>query len=107
MSLKQGLRILDFLASQGEGAGLVAIADALSLPRSSCHRLLTELVTGGYVRQLVDHSRYILTMRVTSEGLEFLSLTVIADIAPPIIERVAARTGESARQPPVDGMAIR
>lgn len=31
MSLKNGLRVLDFLASQGEGAGLVAIADALSL----------------------------------------------------------------------------
>jgi len=44
MSLKNGLRILDWLASQGEGAGLVAIADALSLPRSTCHRLLTDLV---------------------------------------------------------------
>ncbi|NML30082.1 IclR family transcriptional regulator [Paraburkholderia antibiotica] len=106
MSLKNGLRILDFLASQGEGAGLVAIADALSLPRSTCHRLLADLVDGGYVRQLVDHSRYILTMRMTSNGLEFLSLTGIADIAQPIIERVAAQTGELARLSLVDGEAI-
>src|SRR3954447_6276512 len=106
MSLKNGLRILDLLASQGEGAGLVAIADALSLPRSTCHRLLAELVESGYVRQLIDHSRYILTMRMTSNGLEFLSLTGIADIAQPIIERVAAQTGELARLSLVDGEAI-
>jgi len=106
MSLKNGLRILDFLASQGEGAGLLAIADALGLPRSTCHRLLVDLVECGYVRQLVEHGRYILTMRMTSNGLEFLSLTGIADIAQPIIERVAARTGELARMSLVDGEAI-
>lgn len=106
MSLKNGLRILDLLASQGEGVGLVAIADALSLPRSTCHRLLAELVESGYVRQLTDHSRYILTMRMTSNGLEFLSLTGISDIAQPIIERVAAQTGELARLSLVDGEAI-
>ncbi|WP_061958426.1 IclR family transcriptional regulator [Cupriavidus pauculus] len=106
MSLKAGLRILDFLASQGEGAGLVAIAEALGLPRSTCHRVLHELVEAGYVRQLVDHSRYILTMRMTSNGLEFLSLTGIADIAQPIIERIAARTGELARLSLVDGESI-
>ena len=106
MSLKNGLRVLDFLASQGEGAGLVEIADALGVPRSSCHRVLTELVESGYVRQLTEHSRYILTMRMTSNGLEFLSLTGIADIAQPIIERVAAQTGELARLSLVDGDAI-
>ncbi|SAK72185.1 IclR family transcriptional regulator [Caballeronia pedi] len=106
MSLKNGLRMLDFLASQGEGAGLVEIADALGIPRSSCHRVLAELVESGYVRQLTDHSRYILTMRMTSNGLEFLSLTGLADIAQPIIERVAARTGELARLSLVDGEAI-
>ncbi|KND61046.1 Transcriptional regulator, IclR family [Candidatus Burkholderia verschuerenii] len=106
MSLKNGLRILDFLASQGEGVGLLAIADALGLPRGTCHRVLAELVEGGYVRQLHDHGRYILTMRMTSNGLEFLSLTGIADIAQPIIERIAARTGELARLSLVDGDAI-
>jgi IclR family acetate operon transcriptional repressor len=106
MSLKTGLRVLDFLTSQGEGAGLVSIADALDLPRGTCHRVLSELVDAGYVRQLADHSRYILTMRMTSNGLEFLSLTGIADIAQPIIERIAAETGELARLSLVDGDAI-
>jgi DNA-binding IclR family transcriptional regulator len=106
MSLKAGLGILDFLKSQGEGAGLVSIADALNLPRSTCHRVLSELVDAGYVRQIVDHSRYILTMRMTSNGLEFLSLTGIADIAQPIIERIAGETGELARLSLVDGDAI-
>jgi len=56
------------------------------MSRSTCHRLLADLVEGGYVRQLVDHSSYILTMRMTSNGLEFLSLAGIADMAQPIIE---------------------
>lgn len=106
MSLKAGLKILDFLASQGEGAGLVAIAEALDLPRSTCHRVLSELMEGGYVRQLAEYSRYILTMRMTSNGLEFLSLTGIADIAQPIIERIAEQTGELARLSLADGEAI-
>ncbi|QET04573.1 IclR family transcriptional regulator [Cupriavidus pauculus] len=106
MSLKTGLKILDFLASQGEGAGLSVIADALDLPRSTCHRVLGELIEGGYVRHLEDHGRYILSMRMTSNGLEFLSLTGIADIAQPIIERIAAETGELARLSLVDGDAI-
>lgn len=46
MSLKTGLKILNFLTSQGEGAGLVTIAEALNLPRSTCHRVLSELVEG-------------------------------------------------------------
>lgn len=106
MSLKNGLRILDLLASEGEGAGLVAIAETLSLPRSTCHRVLTELIESGYVRQLVDHGRYILTMRMTSNGLEFLSLTGIADIAQPIIERLAAQTAGLVRLSLVDCDAI-
>jgi len=106
MSLKTGLKILDFLASQGEGAALAVIADALEVPRSTCHRVLGELAESGYVRQIPDHSRYILTMRMTSNGLEFLSLTGIADIARPIIERIAAQTGELARLALVDGDAI-
>ncbi|WP_288823829.1 hypothetical protein [uncultured Paraburkholderia sp.] len=43
---------------------------------------------------------------MTSNGLEFLSLTGIADIAQPIIERVAAYTGELARLSLVDGETI-
>lgn len=57
MSLKTGLKILDFLASQGEGAALAVIADALEVPRSTCHRVLGELAESGYVRQIPDHSR--------------------------------------------------
>jgi len=50
--LERALAILEHLATQVEGTPLAMIADDLDIPRSACHRLLTDLKRCGYVRQL-------------------------------------------------------
>jgi IclR family transcriptional regulator, acetate operon repressor len=102
-ALDRGLLILEHLAAHPDGLPLGLIADGLDVPRSACHRLLVELQQRGYVRQGNARGDYVMTTKVASLGLSFLSASGIVDIAQPIIERLAESTGELARLSVVDG----
>lgn len=101
-ALDRGMAILEHLAAQPEGAPLVALADALDLPHSACHRLLADLQRLGYVRQVRSHGDYLLTTKLVSLGLGFLSSAGIVDIAEPLLERLAETSGELVRLAMVD-----
>src|SRR4029079_15498126 len=89
-TLEGSLKILEFLAGHPEGMSLAGIAGDLDMPRSACHRLLTELARCGYVRQTRDHGEYALTTKLAALGLSFLSSSGIVDIAQPLIDRLGA-----------------
>lgn len=101
--IERSLKILELLTGYPEGMGLAGIAQELDLPRSAAHRLLTELARCGYVRQTRDHGEYALTTKLAALGLHFLGSARIVDIAQPLIDRVAAVSGELARLAVVDG----
>lgn len=101
--LERTLGILELLAQQADGLELAAIADRLDIPRSAVHRLLSDLVRCGYVRQMRDHGDYMLTTKLVSMGLSFLSSTGIVDIAQPLLDRLAEISGELVRLSVVDG----
>jgi len=101
-ALDRGLGILEYLAGHADGAPLAAIADELSIPRSACHRLLAELVQRGYVRQVRAHGDYVLTTKVVALGLSFLSIRGTVDVAQPLLDRLAAASGELVRLAVVD-----
>ena len=102
-TLERSFGLLEYLAARPEGANLAAIAKDLALPLSATHRLLTELIRCGYVRQVRDHGIYALTTKMAALGLSFLSKSGIVDIAQPLIDRVADIAGELARLAIVDG----
>lgn len=56
--LERGIKVLELLAGHPEGLALSAVASAGNLPLSATHRLLTELVRVGYVRQLRGQGDY-------------------------------------------------
>ena len=97
------LSILELLAKHADGMALAAIADQLKIPRSAAHRLLTDLVSSGYVRQLREHGDYLLTTKLVSIGLTFLSNSGIVDIGQPLLDRLADISGELVRLSVVDG----
>lgn len=101
-ALDRGLTILEQLAAHPEGLPLGMIAEAIDSPKSACHRLLAELNARGYVRQIRAQGDYVMTTRVASLGLRFLSGSGIVDIAQPLIERLAETSGELARLSVVD-----
>lgn len=101
--LERTLGILELLSQHGEGMELAAIADQLDIPRSAVHRLLAELVRLGYVRQARGHGDYLLSTKLVSMGLSYLSNTGIVDIAQPLLNRLAEVSGELVRLSVVDG----
>lgn len=101
-ALGRGLILLEQLAAHPEGLPLGLLAEASDAPKSACHRLLTELKTRGYVKQVRAEGEYVMTTKVASLGLRFLSGSGIVDIAQPLIERLAESSGELVRLSLVD-----
>ena len=102
IALDRGLSVLEHLTQHPQGLPLTLIASELDIPLSACHRLLTELQRRGYVRQARQQSDYVLTTKVVSLGLGFLSSAGIVDIAEPLLERLAQVSGELVRLSIVD-----
>lgn len=101
--LDRAFRVLEHLAVHPEGVPVSSLAAELDIPLSATHRLLTELIQIGYVRQSPDHGLYQLTIRLVSLGLGYLSSTGVVDIAQPLLEELARETGELVRLAVVDG----
>lgn len=100
--LDRVLAILELLANQTEGLPLHEIAARLDIPRSATHRLLTDLAGHGYVRQDGERGEYRLTAKLVSLAFTYLSGSGVVDLAQPVLDRLAARTGELVRLSLVD-----
>jgi DNA-binding IclR family transcriptional regulator len=101
-ALLRGLAILEHLARYPQGLPITLIASELDLPLSACHRLLAELQARDYVRQARKQGDYVLTTKVVSLGLGFLSSGGIVEIAEPLLEKLARSSGELVRLSIVD-----
>jgi IclR family transcriptional regulator, acetate operon repressor len=92
-SRDRALSIIELLAQHVAGLPLFEIADRLEIPRSATHRLLTDLKETDYVRQEHDGS-YSLTVKLVALGLNYLSSANFNNLVQPILERLAAQTGD-------------
>ena len=101
--LERGIKVLELLAGQPQGMALSAIATATDMPLSATHRLLAELVRVGYVRQMREQGDYVLTIKLVSLGLGFLSASGMVDVAQPSLDALAESARELVRLAIVDG----
>jgi len=104
--LERSFKVLEQLAQHPEGVSLSTLATTVDMPLSAMHRLLTELVRCGYVRQDQSHSKYTLTIKLVSLGLSFLSSSGVVDISQPLLDELAAKSGELVRLAVVDGESL-
>ena len=89
------LGALELLAIQNEPLRLVEIARGLDMPTSSAHVLLQQLIRHDYARAVGQERRY-----VAGPGLALLGTRVraglqIVKVARPVVEELAATTGEN------------
>lgn len=103
LALDRGLSVLEHLAAHPDGLPLAGLAAELDIPLSACHRLLADLTRRGYVRQVRAQGDYLLTTKLASLGLGYLSGAGIVDVAEPLLERLAHTSGELVRLAIVDG----
>ena len=97
------LDILELLAGTPDGLALSAIAGALALPKSVAHRLLAGLAERGFVQQHPDTQHYALTLKLAALGFRHLAATRIEEVCQPVLNRLAADSGELARLAVVAG----
>ncbi len=102
IALDRGLSVIEHLTRYPEGLPISMIASELDIPLSACHRLLADLQRLDYVRQTRAQGDYVLTTKVVSLGLGFLSSGGIVDIAQPLLERLAQASEELVRLSIVD-----
>ncbi len=105
-AVERSLNILELLSSRPEGCPLSTIATATDMPLTAAHRLVTELARCGYVRQARDQGDYILSFKLVSLGLHFLSASGVVDVSQPALDRLADESGELVRLGVVDGEAL-
>ena len=104
--LERGFQVLELLAAHPEGKALSSIAAEAGLPLSATHRLLAELARCGYVRQARNQGDYVLTIKLVSLGLGFLSASGVVDVAQPSLDRLAEESRELVRLAIVDGSEL-
>lgn len=101
--LDRAFAALEQLAAAPAGVALGALADALGVPKSGAHRLLGALAARGYVRQDAVSGRYLLTTRLPALGFRYLAAAGLVDLVQPVLDGLAAATGELVRLGVVDG----
>jgi IclR family acetate operon transcriptional repressor len=105
-ALQRSLWILEELAAHPEGCALSALAKRLAMPLSATHRVLSELCEAGYARQAGEQGHYVLTIKLVSLGLGFLSNSGVIDVAQPLLDQLAQTSGELVRLAVLDGEAL-
>lgn len=93
-SAERIFKILEMLADHGE-MGLMEISAALSLHKSTVHRLLTSLIFMGYARQDEATQKYMLSYKLVSMAGKILGRTDILRAARPYLERLSDISGET------------
>lgn len=101
--LDRAVAVLELLTSAPDGLPLGAIAEGAGLPKSGAHRLCADLVRLGLVRQQAEGERYVLSMAMLSMAFQHLARTGVVDVAQPVLDELAATTGELVRLGIVDG----
>lgn len=104
--LEKALAIVELLVDHPGGLPVSAIAARTEQPVSGVHRTLHELIRLGYVRQLQGGGDYALSIKLPALGLGFLGRAGVTDVAQPILDRLAAQSGELARLSVTDGARL-
>jgi IclR family transcriptional regulator, acetate operon repressor len=101
--LARSLELLELLVPEPDGLSVTTISQHSTLPKSVVHRTLAGLVELGFVEQDALSQRYRLTLKLASLGIRHLAATGIAEVTRPILNEVAAATGEFVRLAVVEG----
>jgi IclR family KDG regulon transcriptional repressor len=89
------LRLLEVFRPGERDLSLTEIADRLSLPKSSVHRLLDALIEHDFIERDSASRRYRLGLRVFEIGSTAIHERGLHGAAHPIVERLAVSTNET------------
>lgn len=91
------LDMLDLLADYPTGLPVSEIARRLNASKSETFRVLTVMMKRDFVSQDRETQRYRLSVRTAALALRFFGSSGLIEVCQPILDRLAARTGELVR----------
>lgn len=94
-ALSRGLELLRCFRKEDRGLGNQELADRVGLPKSTVSRLTYTLAAMGYLNYSFDTGRYALAPAVLALGFSALGGLAIRDVARPLLEKIADKTGVS------------
>ncbi|HWI66274.1 MAG TPA: IclR family transcriptional regulator [Symbiobacteriaceae bacterium] len=101
-TVHRALDLLEAVASQGESS-LASLCESLGLARTTTHRLLTTLVTRGYLQQDAASGTYRVGLRSFEVGAAFGTTHQLADLTRPIMREINRQFNESVALAVPDG----
>jgi DNA-binding IclR family transcriptional regulator len=104
-AVEAALSILETLGTVHE-MGVTELAKKLGLGKSSVYRLLLTLARHGYVEKNPQNERYRLTYRLFAVGSRAAERFGLREAAHPVMERLAAETGETVNLGVLDGTRV-
>lgn len=106
-SIRRCFALLEALAQcGGAGAELKALAQSTGLPKSTAHRILSNLMELGYVGQVPDTGNYRATLRLFEIGSGLVGKMDVVTIARPYLDELSARLGETVHMVVRDGTEV-
>lgn len=102
-SVERALSILEYLAEEKRACGITEIGNAVSLHKSTVHRLIKTLVNKGYIEQEIDSDKYSLGNRVLFLAGSVLDRMDVRNIARPYIVKLSERVNEVVHLSILDG----
>ncbi len=87
-SVIRALAILDLLGQSGTELGITEISRELSLHKSTVFRLLSTLVTAGYVQQNPKTEKYYLGIHLAQLGMTVLNNIDLRKVAKPFLKEL-------------------
>ncbi len=102
----RALRILDLVSSYGGAMSLAEIAETLSLPKGSAHRLCSLLVSMGYLARDVDDRSYAVGKALQRMALSTLKHRSIQSLRHDILIELVKKVGETCNFNTLDGTRV-
>ena len=87
------LQVLEILAGEPYALGLADLSDAMSLPKSSTHRLMSLLVESGFVELEPATKRYALSAKTLWIGSSYLRNSAVERSALAVMPQLSDETG--------------
>lgn len=95
-SLARGLKILNLLGQNQDGASITELAEFLGVDKGSASRLVSTLARYGYAEKDEVSRRYHLGSQVVSLSRSVLTRLPLREVAKPYLRQLMERTGECA-----------
>lgn len=93
-SLERAFTLLELLSSRPDGIPLTEMANKAGLHKSTAHRLLSALISLGYVKTGGD-GRYALTLKMFELSGKIVEGLDVMQIAKPVLDSLRDRVGEA------------